>query len=423
MLMDAVFQPQQFRNEIIWKRTSAHSSAKRFAPVHDTILFYTKTDRYVWNPAHQPLPQETIDAWYNNVEPNTGRRFNRADLTAAGVRSGPSGAAWRGINPTVKGRHWAIPSFVGDFVKDLETQDALDALDAAGRLFWPKRKGGIPMLKRYLDEARGIPALDLITDISPLNNVAAERLGYPTQKPEALLERLIEASSKKGDVVLDPFCGCGTTIAAALKLQRQWIGIDITHLAITLIRSRLTDTFSGKVPYEVIGEPVTLPDATKLAHDDPYQFQWWALGLVGARPVEEKKGADKGIDGRIYFHTGDGKTRQIILSVKAGHIVVSHVRDLRGVLERERADLGVLISLEEPTGPMRREAVSAGFYTSPWGKHHRLQLVTVEDLLTGKGIDRPPAQTSVTFKRAPKASPRVGEQGSIFGIEHEPEPF
>ena len=169
-------------------------------------------------------------------------------------------------------------------------------------------------------------------------------------------------------------------------------------------------TFGTAAEYEVIGEPVSLPDAAKLAIDDPYQFQWWALGLVGARPVEEKKGADKGIDGRICFHVGDGKTRQIILSVKAGHVNVSHVRDLRGVLDREKADMGILISLVEPTGPMRKETASAGFYTSPWGKHARLQLVTVEDLLTGKTIDRPPIQTSTTFKRAPKAAPKVHER-------------
>ncbi|HYT76294.1 MAG TPA: site-specific DNA-methyltransferase [Vicinamibacterales bacterium] len=209
MLLDAVFGPQQFRNELIWKRTSAHSSAKRFAPVHDVLLFYAKSDAHTWNPAYQPLPQETIDAWYNNVEPETGRGFNRADMTAPGIRSGDSGAAWRGVDPTAKGRHWAIPGFVGELVKGLDTLSALDALDGAARLFWPKREGGIPMLKRYVEEARGVPALDVITDISPLNNVAAERLGYPTQKPEALLERIIKASSNEGDTVLDPFLAAG----------------------------------------------------------------------------------------------------------------------------------------------------------------------------------------------------------------------
>lgn len=199
------------------------------------------------------------------------------------------------------------------------------------------------------------------------------------------------------------------------------MGIDITALAIALIRGRLTDTFEGSAQYEVIGEPVSAADAAKLAHDDPYQFQWWALGLVSARPVEQKKGADKGIDGRVYFHVGDGKTRQIILSVKAGHVNVAHVRDLRGVMDREGADMGALISLEEPTGPMRKEASSLGFYTSPWGKHPRLQLLTVEDLLSGRLLDRTPIQTSTTFKRAPKAKGKEAERKRLdFEGEDEP---
>lgn len=223
------------------------------------------------------------------------------------------------------------------------------------------------------------------------------------------------------DIVLDPFCGCGTTIAAAQKLNRRWIGIDITHLAISLIRGRLTDTFGGSVAYEVIGEPVSIPDAVRLARDDPYQFQWWALGLVGARPVEQKKGADKGIDGRIYFHEGPGQTKQIILSVKAGRLHAPYVRDLRGVVEREKAEIGVLISLDEPTALMRKEAASAGFYTSPWGKHPRLQLITVEELLAGQTINRPPAQASVTFKRAPKATTKGATAAPLEFEKPDPE--
>jgi hypothetical protein len=207
-------------------------------------------------------------------------------------------------------------------------------------------------------------------------------------------------------VVLDPFCGCGTAIAVAQRLKREWIGIDITHLAVMLIKHRLLDAFGDQAVYEVVGEPVSAPDAKELAEQDPYQFQWWALGLVGARPVEQKKGADKGIDGRLYFHDEGptGKTKQIIFSVKAGHVTVSHVRDLRGVLDREQATIGVLLSMEEPTGPMRAEAASAGFYDSPWGKHPRIQLLTVAELLDGKRVDYPPAgQVNVTFKKAPKA--------------------
>ena len=409
MLMDAVFGPAEFRNEIVWKRTSAHSSAKRYGPVHDVILFYGRSDEMKWIGGYEAYDETYIKQRFARGD---DRPWKDADLTGSGIRHGETGEVWRGFDVTAKGRHWAYPP------------SELDKLDEAGMIYWPEKKGGWPRFKKYLDASKGVPLQDVWTDIFPINSQAQERLGYPTQKPEALLERIIAASSNEGDVVLDPFCGCGTTITSTQKLKRKWIGIDITNLAITLIRSRLTDTFAGTVEYEVIGEPVSLPDAARLAADDPYQFQWWALGLVGARPVEEKKGADKGIDGRIYFHVGDGKTRQIILSVKAGHVTVSQVRDLRGVLDRETADMGVLISLEEPTGPMRKEAASAGFYASPWGKHARLQLITVEDLLTGKTIDRPPIQTSTTFKRAPKAAPKVHERRPLdFGQADPEEPF
>ncbi len=234
-----------------------------------------------------------------------------------------------------------------------------------------------------------------------LNANSPERLGYPTQKPEALLERIIEASSKKGDVVLDPFCGCGTTIAVAQKLKRKWIGIDITHIAIALIKHRLDDMFGGKAEYNTLGEPVTTSGAKELAGEDPYQFQWWALGLVGARPIEQKKGADKGIDGRIFFYEGKGKTKQIIFSVKAGKVSVSHIRDLRGVLEREKAQIGILITMNKPTRPMITEAASAGIYKSPWGKHPVIQILTIEDILKGKPVDYPRTKgADITFKKA-----------------------
>jgi DNA modification methylase len=295
VMLDGIFGQALFRNEIIWKRSSAHSSARRFGPVHDTLLFYTKGDDYVWHKAWQPLPQETIDKWYNNVEPDTGRRFNRADLTAAGVRSGPSGAPWRGIDPSTKGRHWAIPGFVGKIVEGKETAAALDALDEAGRLFWPKRAGGIPMLKRYVEESRGIPAQDVITYISPLNNVAAERLGYPTQKPEALLRVLVAASSNPGDIILDPFCGCGTTLAVAQQLNRRWVGIDISPTAINLIERRLRKV--GAQTVKSIGLPRTVEDLRTLK---PFEFQNWVVQQVNGTHAPRKSG-DKGIDGFSFF--------------------------------------------------------------------------------------------------------------------------
>jgi hypothetical protein len=256
--------------------------------------------------------------------------------------------------------------------------------------------------------------------MGPIISGSDERLGYQTQKPIALLERIVTAGSEPGDTVLDPFCGCGTTIDAAQRLGRSWIGIDITHLAINLSKTRLRDSYGEDIAktYTVTGEPTTVADAEELAHSAPYLFQWWALGLVGARPVEQKKGADKGIDGRIYFHDeGGGKsTKQIIISVKAGSLHATYVRDLRGVVEREHAEIGVLLSLEEATKAMRKESASSGFYTSHWGQHPRIQLLTVGELLAGKRIDCPPLrQTSRTFKQAPKADTERTEQGSLFG--------
>lgn len=415
LLLDAVFGPSNFRNEIIWKRTHAHGSSKRFGPVHDTILFYSKSDSYLWMDARIPHDPAYIEKHFTSEDAD-GRFFQPITLTGSGIRHGESGKPWRGINPTDVGRHWALP---GEIVRKLEidgstVQDRLDALDAAGLIFWPEKDKGKPRLKWYADQLQGVAIPDVWYDIPPISANAAERLGYPTQKPEALLERIITASSDSGAVVLDPFCGCGTAVTVAQRLGRRWIGIDITHLAISLIKHRLQHAY-GTVEFELIGEPVSVADAEQLAHDDPYQFQWWALGLVGARPVEQKKGADKGIDGRLYFHDeGEvGSTKQVILSVKAGNVSVSHVRDLRGVLDREKAKIGVLISMQEPTRQMRTEAATAGFYESPFSgrKHPRMQLLTIEQLLSGEGIDMPPLrQTGLTFKRARKAKGQPDER-------------
>ncbi len=403
LLMDGVFGPMNFRNEIVWKRTSAHSGAKGCGAVHDILLLYSKGKDFVWNQVYQPYDSEYVETFFEHVDPD-GRRWKRMDLTGAGVtQDGPSGKPWRGIDVRSKGRHWAY------------SIDELERLNKQGKIHWPKKKDGMPRLKQYLDEMPGVPIQDVWTDIRPIHNLAAERLGYPTQKPEALLERIIKASSNKGNLVLDPFCGCGTAIAVAQRLNRRWIGIDITHLAVALMKHRLHDMFGDKVQYKVVGEPVSLPDAKALAAHDPYQFQWWALGLVGARPIEEKKGADRGIDGRLYFHdeaeSKKRKTKQIILSVKSGNVGVKDLRDLRGVVDREEAQIGVLICMEKPTRNMRKEAASAGVYKSPWGSHPRLQIVTIEELLTGHKIDYPPArQVNITFKKAPKAKGHADKQ-------------
>jgi DNA modification methylase len=418
VLLDAVFGPGNFKSEIIWKRTNSHNSAKRYGPVHDIILFYVKGPSFVWHEQRVDYDERYVREKFGKIDPKTQKRFQDVTLTGPGTREGPSGQPWRGFDPTVSGRHWQPASYIYDKYERLTGKrlDAfpltqrLDRLDAAGLIYWPKKEGGWPRYMEFLEDAPGLPLQDLWTDIEPINSQARERLGYPTQKPEALLERIIKSSSDEGGVVLDPFCGCGTAVAAAEKLRRQWVGIDVTYLAIGLIKHRLSTAFGGHASFKVVGEPVSLPDAQQLAVDAPYQFQFWALDFVGARPTEEKKGADKGIDGRLYFHEKmGGETKQIVFSVKAGKLHATYVRDLRGVLEREGAAIAVLISMHEPTKQMRTEAASAGFYKSQWGNHPRLQLITVEELIDGKRIDAPPAsQTSVTLKRAPRAKRDTG---------------
>ena len=346
LLMDAVFGPENWRNEIIWKRTSAHNSATRYGPNHDTILFYTKSRRYTWNQAFQKYDEGYINRFYRH-EDEKGR-YRLSDLTGAGVRHGDSGEPWRGVNPTDVGRHWAVPrailmEFTDKDVKGLTSQQKLDLLDEMGLVNWPPN-GKMPRHKRYLDESNSqMRVQSTWTDINPIGAQARERLGYPTQKPETLLERIISASSNEGDVVLDPFCGCGTAIAAAERLNRRWIGIDITHLAVTLIRHRLQDTFKGELkPYEIIGQPQDLESAQTLAtdseHDGRYQFEWWALGLVDARPAQgRKKGADSGIDGYInFFDDNSGKAKRIVVQVKSGHVNRGQIATLKGDMEREK---------------------------------------------------------------------------------------
>jgi site-specific DNA-methyltransferase (adenine-specific) len=389
LLLDAVFDYDRHRNEIIWKRTVSHNNVRnRFGDETDTILFYTKSDRPTFNLQYRPYSAAYIASHYSHVDQD-GRRYTTRDLRNPGIRPNLH-YEYKGYKPHPNG--WAI------------SLEKMKEYDAKGLLYFPEDKNGRIRLKRYLDEMPGTPMGTVWDDILPLNSQAQERLGYPTQKPEALLDRIITASSNPGDVVLDPFCGCGTAVASAQRLGRRWIGIDITHLAINLIKTRLRDAHGDKLPFAVIGEPVSVEDAEDLAKSDPYQFQWWALGLVGARPAEQKKGADRGIDGRLYFH-GDvqGKTDQIIISVKAGHVTASQVRDLVGVVNREKAAIGVLISFEAATGPMRKEAASAGYFTTPWGKHPRIQLLTVKDLLGGKSIDYPRITGgNQTLRQAPK---------------------
>jgi len=395
---------ENFRNEITWPRTNAHNIASNhFSRIHDTIFFYSKTEDYLWNHQFAEFSPQQLDRYI--PDPETGRLCTGQDLTMTG--NPERNFDWRGTKPPPN-RGWGL------------SLEELEKLWAQGLIL--KKKDGTPRLdgrKVFLDEKKGKPVSDIWTDVERIGNTSAERLGYPTQKPVALLERIIQASSNPGDVVLDPFCGCGTTIDAAEKLGRKWIGIDITQLATSLIKNRLRDTYGDKIEIITVGEPVTPADASKLADEDKFQFQWWALGLVNARPIEQKKGADHGIDGKIYFRDDPkaAKPEQIIIQVKGGKTGVKDVRDLRGVLDREQAAIGILISLQPATGPMETEATSAGFYEHKTNrqKFPRLQLRTVKELMEGKGIERPStiAATDETFKKAPESKKKQHEQKAL----------
>lgn len=386
IVMDAIFGPKNFRNEIVWRRSHPKGHAfTRFATNHDTILSYTKSaGQAMWNAIYRPYDPETITSQYNLLDED-GRRYQLTSL----------------LNPNPD-RPNLTYEFKGVTKVWRWTKDRMLEQDKKGRIIVPKEGRGIPRYKRFLDEQEGIPVDDFWGDVELVSG--SESLGYPTQKPEALLERIIKASSNEGDVVLDPFCGCGTATVVAQRLNRQWIGIDITQAAIVTIKQRLQDTFGNEAVYKVIGEPTVLNDAIELARENPYQFQWWASGLVGARPAELKKGSDKGIDARLFFIDAYGKPQQIIIQVKAGNTGVAHVHELRGVIEREKAAIGVLLIISEPTKPMKVDAGSAGYYESQWGKHPRIQILTVGELLQGKKIDYPPSQqVNVTYKKASKA--------------------
>jgi DNA modification methylase len=409
MLLDSVFGPENFRSEIVWKRTSAHSAAKRWNDVHDTIFFYTRSGDYLWNEvlvAHS----DGYSARYRNLD-GDGQKWADDNLTGPGVRHGDSGSAWRGFDPTSKGLHWkvsrkTVEAILGrEGASKMNTIEKLEVLDRHGFIHWPRKRGGgegFPRFKRYL--SAGTRVQDVVTDIPPINSQAQERLGYPTQKPEALLERIINSSSNDGDVVLDPFCGCGTAIAVSEGLRRRWIGIDITYLAINLVQRRLRDHFHVDLsPYAIVGAPTDEKSAEALKEISPYQFEWWAVDLVNARPAKDhKKGADTGIDGYInFFDDKSGQAKQVIVQVKSGYIGVNHVRDLKGVLDREKAAIGALIVLREPTKPMLTEAAATGFYESKDfpGRYPRLQILTIADLLAGKKLEYPSHRVE-TFAKA-----------------------
>ncbi len=399
IVLDTIFGPQYFQNEITWKRFNFHSDANRFGRVADRILFYTKSSLYTFNKQHVGFSEWYLENKFNFVDEN-GRRYSLDNHNPPGGR-GPV-YEFNGIT-----KAWRF------------TEEKMLKLQEEGRIYVDSK---VPRLKRFLDELPGQVVHDTWIDIPPINSQASERLGYPTQKPLALLERIILASSNPGDTVLDPFSGCGTSIAAAQKLDRHWIGIDITHLAITMHKLRLKGNYGiePKIDYKVIGEPEDLAGAQQLAKDDRYQFQWWALSLIDGNPIggegkQGKKGSDKGIDGCINFLDKPGLQRALI-QVKSGGVKSGDIRDLKGTLEREKAHIGIFITLENPSRDMLTEAVTAGSYHSDlWNKDYpRIQILSIEELLAGAEVKLPPTpKDGSVFKQAEKIKKEGPKQGEF----------
>ena len=369
IVMDAVFGSKNFRNEIVWHYKTWQGQVKDYFPKkHDVILFYTKTDKWKFDLLKDKKTiEETIDfhRWNKFLNKNNELTGNSCPKT---------------------------DSRFNGYLKR-----------------WIKEHGREPQANDVLLKIEGL-TIDSVWDLKAVDPKSSERLGYVTQKPEALLERIIKASSNEGDILMDPFAGCGTLVSVAQRLKRKWIGIDITHLAIGLIKERLNNAFGEEAKYQVIGEPTDVESAHTLKEQNTYQFQCWAVNLIGGRPTGQ--GGDKGIDGYKYFR--DPEVQQMLISVKSGHVTPAYVRDLKGTVSREKASVGILITLEEPTREMRKESASAGFYQSPLGsKHPKIQILTIKELLEGKKVDFPQGAVDMTFKKAERKMNRE-KQKEIF---------
>ncbi|WP_417232398.1 site-specific DNA-methyltransferase [Brevundimonas sp.] len=408
LLLDSIFGPKQFRAEIIWKRTNARGTRGKWPRLHDTILQFSKTNAFSQNlltvtADSQKLPHTLITG-------PDGLKYQTYELTGAGTRAGETGRPWRGFDPNSYGRHWG------------NLHSYLDDLDKKGQIHWPKQ-GGFP--RRLADEPfepadRVTTVGDVWTDVDRINQSAGERLGYPTQKPLALLERILAASSNEGDVVLDPFCGCGTTVHAAQKMDRRWIGIDVTHLAVGLIQRRLRDAFP-MAEFQVLGTPKDIGAARALAEADKHQFQLWALSMIdNAVPYKGgRKGADGGVDGYVYFQTAssvDHGSKQVtgkaIVSIKGGGVTDSQVKDLITTIDHEGGQMGLFVTLLPPTKPMVARAAAAGFYEAAGRTYPKVQILTIEQLFDGKRPEMPWLDPSVFKKAKREAGP--DKQGSLL---------
>lgn len=421
ILLDLIFVPDNFVSEIVWRRHNARGTTGRWPRVHDTILQYRKSGQAVFHSLKVRAEKSKLP--HTLVTAPDGRKYQTYELTAPGVtKEGESGKPWRGFDPASMGRHWA------------NSHSQMDAWDDADQIHWPT-KHGFPRRRAaqpFDPESRTVTVGDVWTDIDRINQTAKERLGYPTQKPVALLERIVEASSAPGDLVLDPFCGCGTAVVAAEKLGRRWIGIDVTHLAVALMKARLRRDFELEpgVDYLVDGMPETTEAAQFLFDADPHQFQFWAVGALGAQPYgavgssrKGKKGGDTGIDGQMFFRTpGADKLEKAIISVKGGkNLGPSMVRDLRGVIEREKAAFGVFVCMDEPTRGMREEAAVAGVYRYGSLTVPKLQIITVAEIIAGKQPKLPAGSLNVSLEtktvKTTESEGRRQGQTPLFGGE------
>jgi DNA modification methylase len=401
VLLDAIFGADRFLNEIIWRRTASKGDAKvRFGRNHDVLLFYAAGPSATFNPL-------TVEH-----SPEYKARFRFDDHDGRGpYMDGPLDSPnprpnltypYKGYPPPKNGWRVSLPE--------------MERLDAENRLMFPKKADARIRRKLYLSEQPGVPMGDIWADISPINSQAAERLGYPTQKPITLLQRVITAASNPGDIVLDPFAGCGTAIDAAQDLGRKWIGIDVTTLAIDLIDARLRHTFGESIQdtYEILGIPKDMDGARALFKRSPFEFERWCVMMLDGQPNEKQVG-DRGVDGVIRFPIdGKGKSDRILVSVKGGATNPSHVRDLVGTVQSQRAGMGVFVTMNKPTKAMTEAANHSGVYVHPANgqKFPKVQLITVEELLQGKRPTLP--NTLLPYFQAQKRVDK-GDQGALFG--------
>jgi len=409
IISDLVFQEKNFVNEIVWKRSDAHSDskqgAKHYGRIHDIILFYKKSDAAVYNTIFNPLPQSTVDNWYKNIEEGTGRRYNKGDMQApGGAAKGNPHYEWNGHL-----KYWRY------------SKENMQKLHDEGRIVYSK--SGMPYQKRYLEDSKGIPLQDWWDDISMLRgiNKSAENLGYPTQKPVALMERIIQASSSEGDLVADFFCGCGTTIAAAEKLKRNWLGADISHLAIKLIAKRLTDTYGPDIrsKFELFGFPKDIDSAHLLADDTKhgrFKFEEWIVEVMLGGVLNTKKN-QTGFDGYLTFGLMPGQRDVVLIEVKSGNASLSQLNHFIKTVEANKGDLGVFVCFEAQVSKgMLESAKKQGYYKEELlgRKYDKIQILTVEDLMNHKTINIPQSTVSTFKSAARQAKEKDAEQGKLF---------